>query len=111
MADFEMVTAVESYLQGFNHYHRDIGEIVEHMEQMGIGLDAIDSRPSDDEDQRAWAIRSNNTAVCNRAEGQSSDESNASQQHSKYGSADECGRSERNIESCSNDRSSRRVQH
>jgi len=37
--------------------------------------------------------------MCNRAEGQSSDGNNTSQQHSEYSSADECGRSERSIES------------
>jgi len=60
------------------------------MEQIAIGPDANDYGPSEDENQRA--VRSNGTAACNRAEGQSSDE----QQHSEYSSADKCGRSERN---------------
>jgi len=101
MTNFEMVA--EAYHQGFNHYH--IGQIAEHMEQMAIGPDAIDYRPSDDENQRA--IRSSSTAVCNRAEGQSSEESNASQQPSEYSSANECGRSERNVESFSSDSNGR----
>jgi len=46
-------------------------------------------------------------AMCNRAEGQSSDENHASQQHSEYSTADECGRNECSIESCSSDSSSR----
>ena len=46
-------------------------------------------------------------AMCNRAEGQSSDENHASQQHSEYSTADECGRNERSIESCSSDSSGR----
>jgi len=45
--------------------------------------------------------------MCNRAEGQRSDENYASKQHSEYSTADECGRSERSIESCSSDSSSR----
>jgi len=67
------------------------------MKQMAIGPDAINYRPSDDKNQRS--IRSNSTAVRNRAEGQNSDESNASQQHIEYSSADECGRSGRIIDS------------
>ena len=74
-------------------------------EQMAIGPDASDYGPSDDENQRS--DRSNGTALCHRAEGQSSDENNASQQHSEYSSADECGRSERSIESCRSDSSGR----
>jgi len=46
-------------------------------------------------------------AMCNRAEGQSSDENHASKQHSKYSTADECGRNERSMESCSSDSSGR----
>jgi hypothetical protein len=101
MADFEMVG--EAYRQGFIHYHA--GEIAKHIEQMAIGPGASDYGPSDDENQRA--VGSNGTAVCNRAEGQSSDENDASQQHSEYSSADEYGRSERSIESCSSDGSGR----
>jgi len=97
IADFEM--AGQAYRQGFIYHH--VGEIAEHMEHMAIGLDASDYRPRNAENQRA--IGSNGTAVCNRAEGQSSDKNNASQQHSEYSSADECCRSERNIESCSSD--------
>jgi len=103
----------EAYRQGFIHYH--VEEIVEHMEQMAIGPDASDYGPSDDENQRAVrsnsddgpsddeyqrAVRPNSTAVCNCAEGRSSYENNASQQHSEYNIADGCGRSERSIESC-----------
>jgi len=91
--DFKMVKEV--YRQGFNHYH--IGEIAEHMEQIAIGPDARYYGPSDDGNQ--------GTALCNRAEGRSSDESNASLQHRGYSSTEECGRSERNIESCSSDHS------
>ena len=72
---------------------------------MAIGPDASDYRPRDDENQRS--VRSNSTVVCSRAEGQSSDENNASRQHSEYSSADECNRSERSIESCSSDSSGR----
>ena len=36
----------EAYRQGFIHYHA--GEIAEHMEQVAIGPDASDYRPSDD---------------------------------------------------------------
>ena len=72
---------------------------------MAIGPDASDYGPRDDENQRA--VRSNSTVVCSRAEGQSSDENNASRQHSEYSSADECNRSERSIESCSSDSSGR----
>jgi len=93
----------EAYGQDFIHY--DIGQIVGHMERMAIGPKASDYGPSDDEDQQS--VRSNGTAMCNRAEGQSSNENNTSQQHSEYSSADECGRSERSIESCSSDSSSR----
>jgi len=89
--DFKMVK--EAYRQGFNHYH--IGEIAEHMEQIAIGPDARYYGPSDDGNQ--------GTALCNRAEGRSSDESNVSLQHRGYSSTEECGRSERNIESCSSD--------
>jgi len=86
----------EAYRKDFIHYH--VGEIAEHMEQMAIGPEASDYGPSDDENQRS--DRSNSPAMCNRAEGQSSNENNASQQHSEYSSADECGRSERSIQSC-----------
>jgi len=89
------------YRQGFIHHH--VGEIAEHMEQMAIGPDASDYGPSDDENQKS--VRSNGTAMCNRAEGQSSDENYASKQHSEYSTADECGRSERIIETCSSDSS------
>jgi len=102
MADDEMVA--EAYHQGFNHYH--FGKIAEHMEQMTIRPDANKYRPSNDENQRA--VGSKSTAVCNYTAGQSSDESNVSQQrHSEYSSADECSRSKRMIESCSNNSSSR----
>jgi len=94
----------EAYRQDIIHYH--VGEIAEHMEQMAIGPEASDYGPSDDENQRS--DRSNGAAMCNRTEGQSSDENNASQQHSEYSSADECGRSERSIESCSIDSGGRR---
>jgi len=43
IADFEMVG--EAYHQGFIHYHA--AEIAQHMEQMSIGLDASDYRPTD----------------------------------------------------------------
>jgi len=91
------------YRQGFIHHH--VGEIAEHMEQMAIGPDASDYGPSDDENQKS--VRSNGKAICNRAEGQSSDENCASKQHSEYSTADECGRNERSIESCSSDSSGR----
>jgi len=94
----------EAYRQDFIHYH--VGEIAEHMEQMAIGPEASDYGPSDDENRRS--DRSNGVTMCNRAEGQSSDENNASEQHSEYSSADECGRSERSIESCSSDSGGRR---
>jgi len=45
IADFEMVG--EAYRQGFIHYHA--GEIAYHTEQMSIGLDASDYRPSNDD--------------------------------------------------------------
>jgi len=64
----------EAYYQGFNHYH--IGKISEHMQQMAIGTNATDYRSSNDADKRA--AETNGTAICNRAEGQSSNESNAS---------------------------------
>ena len=64
----------EVYRQGFIHYH--VGEIAQHMEQMAIGPDASDYGPSDDGNQKS--VRSNGKAMCNRAEGQSSDENYAS---------------------------------
>jgi len=94
----------EAYHQKFIHYY--VGGIAEHMEQMAIGPEASDYGPNDDENQRS--DRSNSEAMCNRTEGQSSDENNASQQHSEYSSADECGRSERSIQSCSSDSGGRR---
>jgi len=57
----------EAYCQGFNHNH--IGEMAEHMQQMAA--------TGNDADQRV--AETSGTAICNRAEGQSSDESNASQ--------------------------------
>ena len=65
----------EAYHQGLIHYH--VGEIAEHLEQMAIGLDASDYRPSNDEgeaycqdlNQNQESVRSNGTAVCNHAEG------------------------------------------
>jgi len=65
----------KAYCQGFNHNR--IGEIAEHMQQMAIGPYAIDYKPSNDADQRV--AETSGTAICNRAEGQSSDESNVSQ--------------------------------
>jgi len=44
---------------------------------MAIGPYAIDYKPSNDADQRV--AETSGTAICNRAEGQSSDESNVSQ--------------------------------
>jgi len=98
----------EAYRQDFIHYH--VGEIAEHMEQMAIGPEAREYGHSDDGIQRS--DRSNGTAaMCNRAEGQSSDENNASQQHSEYSRADECGRSKRSIEPCRSDSSGRSDRH
>jgi len=47
------------------------------MQQIAIGPYAIDYKPSNDADQRV--AETSGTAICNRAEGQSSDESNVSQ--------------------------------
>ena len=87
----------EVYCQDFIHYH--VREIARHIEQMAIVSDASDYGPSDDENQEP--VRSNGKAMCNRAEGQNSDENYASKQHSEYSTPDECGRNERSIESCS----------
>mmetsp|Transcript_85092 Transcript_85092/g.124482 ORF Transcript_85092/g.124482 Transcript_85092/m.124482 type:complete len:149 (+) Transcript_85092:22-468(+) len=91
------------YHQGFIHYH--VGEIAQHMEKMTIGPDASDYVPSDDGNQKS--VRSNGKAMCNRAEGQNSDENYASKHHSEYITADECGWNERSIESCNSDSSGR----
>jgi len=85
----------EAYCQGFNHYH--IGEIAELMQQIALGPYATDCRPSSDVDQRA--AETNGTAICNHAEGQSSNESNASQGavRTSGSSAEEGGMIERSI--------------
>ena len=70
LKDFQAVE--EACCQGFNHNH--LGEMAEHMQRQMV---ATDYRPSNDADQRV--AETSGTAICNRVEGQSSDESNASQ--------------------------------
>jgi len=55
----------EAYCQDFIHYH--VGDIAAHMEQMAIGPEANGYGPSDNENQRS--DRSNDSAMCNGAEG------------------------------------------
>jgi len=76
----------EAYLQGFND--RYIDEIACNMQHLTLGPDANYYGPGHSDDD-ADAI-----ALCHRVEGWGSGDSNSSQQHSAYHSADEYSRSE-----------------
>jgi len=118
----------ETYLQGFNDRH--INEIACNLQHLTLGPDAIYYGPGySDDDVDA-------TALCHRVEGWGSGDSNSSQQHSAYHSADEysrrewgsgestgsqqcgnytsddeCGGSESDMESCSSNESTGSEQH
>jgi len=118
----------ETYLQGFNDRH--MNEITCNLQHLTLGPDAIYYGPGYSDDNV------DATALCHPVEGWGSGDSNSSQQHSAYHSADEysrrewgsgestgsqqcgnytsddeCGGSESDIESCSSNESTGSEQH